>query len=1160
MADPQELSKELARTVLDLAELPTTKTEEDVRIGVEKALGPVLTKLGINIAGEYERTVLGGGRQDAVYGKVIIEYEPPRSFKYPRNVDHCQKQLRDYLLASTKAYAYDRVEALKKLIGVGLDGSKIFFLRFTDRLRQADLPSLGFLPFAPQLNLFKVEGIKGGFQRLAPYPVTPETMAAFLLYLRAVRRRPLEATKLADEFGPRSDTASAMVSALYSRLSKTGDPKVQTFFGEWKIIFGVVYGEEIQKAEKAANELAADYRIQEKVQLKPFLFCIHTYYALLMKLLAFEFASLQELSFVSSPVADLPALTASEVKEKLENLEDSGGTFDALGIKNFLEGDFFSWYLRVWDEDLADAIKRVARGIADFEPGTVSLEPAFTRDLLKKLYQYLLPRKIRHDLGEYYTPDWLAERVLTQIGYDGDLSKRLLDPSCGSGTFLTLAIRRARQYVLDHIAEYPERREVGRKILTNIVGFDLNPLAVIAARTNYLLAFADYLRDVRPIEIPVYICDSILTPTRYVQKSEMFECEDYELKTIVGKFHVPAEIVDRNAVHFLAEELEKAVKGTTSEEGFLKRVTDRVPLPHDPCRQLLRKLLADLKTLETYERNGLWARFLKNAFAPIFQNRPRKFDFVVGNPPWVNWESLAQEYRDATKKLWTEYGLFSLKGHEAQLGGGKKDIAMLFVYACMDNYLEDRRKLGFVLTQTLFKSKGAGDGFRRFKLGDKQPIRVIAVDDFSDFQPFDGATNRTSVAIFQKGLPTGRQVPYTIWRKKPKAKISLDMSLDEVREATTTNDYVASPVDSAEPSSPWITLRKSTLIAVAKAKGPSIYKGAEGSNTLGANGVYWLRLKEKRPDDVWVVENLSDIGDRTVKQVCEPLEEDLIYPLLRGRDVDTWIARPAQYILMVQDPAEREGYDEKWLEQHYPCSHAYLKKFEAILESRAGYRKYFCKQVEDPQTGQKKLVPEAPFYSMYNIAESILSPFKVIWREQASLLTAAVVGSDERLTKAVIPDHKLMYVPMNSEEEAHYLCALLSSSTAKLIAKSYTIETSTSTHVLQHIAVPKFDPSIRIHERLSEFSRQAHTLRAALAEAVKEAEDNTPENLFAEPRPSIRRGEGASKRPKETIEKELAAVSQSINQAAADLWRITKSELEAIDRALAEFSRAKANR
>jgi hypothetical protein len=284
------------------------------------------------------------------------------------------------------------------------------------------------------------------------------------------------------------------------------------------------------------------------------------------------------------------------------------------------------------------------------------------------------------------------------------------------------------------------------------------------------------------------------------------------------------------------------------------------------------------------------------------------------------------------------------------------------------------------------------------------------------------------------------------------------------------------------------------------------------------------------------------------------LEEEYIYPLLRGRDVDSWIARPDQYILMVQDPAAREGYDEEWLEEYYECTCHYLKQFEPLLRSRAGYQKYFCKQIKDAKTGEKKLVPEAPFYSMYNIAESILTPFKVVWREQASLLTAAVVGSDDRLKKVVIPDHKLMYIPMTKQQEADYVCAVLNSSPAQLIAKSYCIETSTSTHILKHIAVPKFDPSTETHKTLAELSRQAHVLAAALAESTKGAEEDAEESLFAESRRSIQGRERVSKRPTEKIEKELAAISGPINAAAAALWRITKSELGAIDTALAEFS------
>ena len=110
-----------------------------------------------------------------------------------------------------------------------------------------------------------------------------------------------------------------------------------TFFAEWERIFGIVYGEELGKAEKDAPELAALYRAVSGAELKPLFFAVHTYYALLMKFLAVELASLQGGALVGSFVAPLPAMTERQLRRELTNLEN-GGNFALLGINNFLEG------------------------------------------------------------------------------------------------------------------------------------------------------------------------------------------------------------------------------------------------------------------------------------------------------------------------------------------------------------------------------------------------------------------------------------------------------------------------------------------------------------------------------------------------------------------------------------------------------------------------------------------------------------------------------------------------------------------------------------------------------------------------------------------------------------------------------------------------------
>ena len=141
----------------------------------------------------------------------------------------------------------------------------------------------------------------------------------------------------------------------------------------------------------------------------------------------------------------LNATTSIKLKRELEELE-RGGIFHQMGITNFLEGDLFSWYLGVWSDPIERLTRRIIGKLDEYNPGTFSEDPAQSRDLLKKLYQQLFPKSVRHDLGEYYTPDWLAEHVLNEIGYVGDPDKRLLDPACGSGTFLVMAINRIRQW------------------------------------------------------------------------------------------------------------------------------------------------------------------------------------------------------------------------------------------------------------------------------------------------------------------------------------------------------------------------------------------------------------------------------------------------------------------------------------------------------------------------------------------------------------------------------------------------------------------------------------------------------------------------------------------------------------------------------------------
>ena len=110
----------------------------------------------------------------------------------------------------------------------------------------------------------------------------------------------------------------------------------------------------------------------------------------------------------------------------------SGEAFASAGINGAVESDFFDWV--VADSDGEALVRRIMNHVRRFRLAEVE------SDVLKILYESLIDRDERHGLGEYYTPDWLAAKIVRQA-VERPIEQRVLDPACGSGTFLFHAIR-----------------------------------------------------------------------------------------------------------------------------------------------------------------------------------------------------------------------------------------------------------------------------------------------------------------------------------------------------------------------------------------------------------------------------------------------------------------------------------------------------------------------------------------------------------------------------------------------------------------------------------------------------------------------------------------------------------------------------------------------
>jgi hypothetical protein len=1085
--DLEELTSRIAEAARE------SVSEEDLRIRVEHILQElVVRRVGGSGKGEiplaswrpprarYEVTLVSGVRLDALYGHLIIEYEKPGAFGSRAGFERAVEQIKQYIRDHAQTEA-----RYPRYFGVVMDGYKVGFVRYREALR--------------------------GFEGKGPFEINKNTVAKLVEAIIGLRRKALSPEELLKDFGPDSVTAREAVKVFYSKLMRAS-PKTKVLFDDWRRVFSQVCAYSPDKIKGLGDFYGFG---KNKLDPEKLLFALQTYYALIMKLLAAEVASLYLAPRIWSYLRMLEEAYYrghEELRERLRELEE-GGVFASLGITNFMEADYFAWYLDDWDADIAKSVMRVVNTLSDYDPTIAELEPERVRDLFKRLYQNLVPKKIRHDLGEYYTPDWLAELVLDEVGWTletfekvreenndalSPLNLRLLDPACGSGTFLVLAIGRLRQYIEEH---WVDKGAALRRITKNIVGFDLNPLAVIASRTNYLIALGDMLRErgAEPIEIPVYLADSIL-----VERKGTLTVNTYALTTAVGIFEIPTRVIEGGLLIKVLKILEECVRGNYTSIEFKGRLLREVSLD-DAEVSVLVDLFNVLSKLEREGKNRIWTRILKNSFAPFFTGI---FDYVVGNPPWIAWENLPDDYRDATEDLWNTYGLSLTLG----TGAFKKDMAMLFVARCMDRYVKDGGIFSFLIPFTLFKTR-AGAGFRQHIA---RRYTVAKVIDLVTLYPFEGATNRTSLIVLKKSGKTVFPIPCEIWHNPRSGGIDTRAELKQVKELTRQFKLSLIPIEFNKPESPWMQITEKAYEAIKKVTGKSPWYEAHAGVYTSLNNVYWIKVLEKRSDGCLITNEPVPGQKKTVRQVTVEVEDDVIYPLIRGRDVKRYyVVGEFGNIIITHDSTTGEPLQESKMKIEYPKLYSYLKNFKAELEKRT----------IKPFLGKKH---KTPFYRLDNIGRYTFAPYKVVWKRIAGAITgkavsfaaAVVKGAEEG--KPIIPDDSLIMIDFNELEEAYYVSAVLNSSIIRLIIASYTYELRQETHITRYVRIPKFDTSNSLHRNISAFSSKAHLLASRYY------------------------GEGDMK-----AYEELSKVEDEIDKHVAQLYNINDEELKEIKRCLA---------
>ena len=832
--------------------------------------------------------------------------------------------------------------------------------------------------------------------------------------------------QLKKEDTPLHDIMVRCVHCFYQRLTHAlrEDPALfELWEQELELIYGDLHQRLSQNAKTDAGDLGDQFGFNAPPELPRLLQSIQTFYSVLIKLIAWN--TLRDAS-LEPPLTELL----------------SGRAFVNRGIRNFCGDDWYIWLLDVWDPALEAQCEELWACLGSFD--TCPEGSTHSPDSLSRIYETVVPPALRHALGEYYTPGWLAERTLQNaVSASGQRAGelRFLDPACGSGVFLIQALRLIRA---DTSKSPP--------LSDQVAGFDLHPLAVLTAKANYLAVVARQPLPKAGLFLPIYRYDALNVP--------IFQKNTLVVDTGCGPvYSVPLSLC-RQAVEIQPD----------PEEFLSMPEASHLFAPLSPVgRRLLAGILLDR----------------------IFAFFHQRADIVMGNPPWVNWEYLSPRYRAGSQHLWGEYGLLQVKG--PRLGFSKEDVSTLFTCAALDRFLVPGGHLSFILRQAIFRSAQNGAGFRRFHLDSPDlDFRVLEVEDLGRIRPFDGICTPVALVLIQRDARHVFPVPYRHWQAKPgfrRAVRSLDATISSVLPFVRMEDMTAAPAHRDDPGSVWVSAPNGLAPVLDALLGSNPYQARTGVFTGGANAVYQLQILERAGSALRIV-NLAEKARRKAPAVTTQLEPTCVYPLIQGSDLSRWSVRSRAWLLCPHTAGTKiYPLAEADLRQDLPLTYAYLTRFRDILEARKGF------------AGWERAIQEHYFYALLRVGPYTFSRYKVAWRYIARSFITAVIApmQDPYLGEALpLPNEKVIYVGTNCREEAYYLCGILSSAPVRCCVTCYMNPTSISAHVLDKLYIPAFDPTNSRHLSIAALCEEGHqTSNPRCQDAVQQQLDRAVADLYS---------------------------------------------------------------
>jgi len=432
----------------------------------------------------------------------------------------------------------------------------------------------------------------------------------------------------------------------------------------------------------------------------------------------------------------------------------SGTYFENKGLLNFVEYDYFGW---LNSGEYADSILPIARGIQS-DLRAYDFSASVSEDLFGTLMAQLANRSQRLLLGQEWTPSWVSSKLVKHVveKLQGERI-RLIDMCCGSGSMIVETLKIAKQKIQAANKVLTPERKV-ESLIQSITGFDIDPLAVMLSKINWVLTAKDWIQPLgsHSITIPIYHADSLFAITPISNSINDPDGNVYTLKVAEYSIQLPGYLISPNYQSVFDKLIDSAYRLISSggdgpiqlSRGEMllniRAAIDSSALIIDTEKEnqiadFFNDFVNAVDRLNRQGRNGIWAYIMRNSFRPGLV--AGQFNGLVSNPPWLALSKIANNpYQTILKNMALRFNIKPAGSSHLHI-----ELASIFLLHAIEHYLVDDAKIGCILPETILNGHHHNK-FRRAEFSSAEQPIAFSVEEIWTVPP--QVFKNTAVIIF----------------------------------------------------------------------------------------------------------------------------------------------------------------------------------------------------------------------------------------------------------------------------------------------------------------------------------------------------------------------------------------------------------------------------